>query len=180
MAVDRNFQNYPNPVNSGSWHYCRPYLSDLAKTWKTLWFQSTTSAENRSLRSHLRKVKTLCFLLTVWLENRSFLNYFTKKASQAQSSVANLRCYCFCSELYRTFENTWTKTLQNLYCQFWGALYCRIFSERETLELSTDLCKITSIAKPYYNALMIIRFLFNVFPCHFSLCYVMVFTSWKQ
>ena len=58
-----------------------PYLSDLAKTWKTLCFQSTASAENRSLRSHLRKVKMLCFLLTVWLENRSFLNYFTKKAS---------------------------------------------------------------------------------------------------
>ena len=49
----------------------------------------------------------------------------------------------------------------------WGALYCRVFFDRETLEFSIDPCKITGIAKLYYNAFatppVITGFLLNVF-----------------
>ena len=52
-------------------------------------------------------------------------------------------------------------------------LYFGVFPDRETLKLSIDPCKITEIAKLYYNALvtspMIIRFLLNVFFLPFFL-----------
>ena len=63
----------------------------------------------------------------------------------------------------------------------WGVIYIGIFSDWETLDLSTDLCKINGIVKLYYNALvtsqMIIRFLLNVFSCPLTLRYLMVFTK---
>ena len=64
-------------------------------------------------------------------------------------------------------ENTCTKTLRNLCFQ-------TAFSDGETLVLSTDPCKITGIAKLYYNAHIIspviVRFCLNVFSCRFSTC----------
>ena len=61
--------------------------------------------------------------------------------------------------------------------------YISVFYDRKTLEFSTDPCKITGIAKLYCNAhvifAVIIRFLLNVFSCHFSLCYVMGFYKLK-
>ena len=66
----------------------------------------------------------------------------------------------------------------------WGVLYCGVFFDKENLELSTDPCKITGIAKLYYNAHVtspvIVTFLLNVFSCHFSWYYMMVFTSQKN
>ena len=54
----------------------------------------------------------------------------------------------------------------------WAVLYFGFFSDRETLELSTDLCNITGFAKLYCNthftSPVIIRFLFNVFFCQFT------------
>ena len=70
-------------------------------------------------------------------------------------------------------ENTWFKNSSEPLFLNLGVLYCGVFSDRETLELSTDPSKLIGIAKLYYNVLVtspvIIRFFLNVFSCRFYL-----------
>ena len=110
------------PLNCQS---CKPQLSELPKTWKTLCFPSIVCVDSRSFRSYNRKTKTICFLSTAWVDSSHFKSYLRKmkilcfpstvrvdnryfqsylqKIRSGYSSVLNFCSYCFCCESCKAF-----------------------------------------------------------------------------
>ena len=84
-----------------------------------------------------------------------------------RSLVLNFRYSNFCCELHRACWKHLDLNPSEPLLPNWGVLYRAFFSDRETLELSTDPCNISGISKLYCNAHftypVIIRFLSNVF-----------------
>ena len=142
-------------------------------------------SDNRSSKTfHLRQSQLselleLTFLSTFRIDNSHFKTYL-RKYYQLICRFLIFVLITFAVSYTKALENTWTRSLQNLCCHIKVPFIVEFFL-REANELSTDTWKIIGVTKLHYNALanlsVIIKFLLFVFPCSFSLYYIMGFTS---
>ena len=93
IRVDRSFNSYQNPDNFKSWRSCslqryltpgRHYASRqrIFQSYlkiETLCFMLTVWVDNRRFRRYQRKLKRVCFPSTVWVDSCSFQSYFWKE-----------------------------------------------------------------------------------------------------
>ena len=190
IPVKRSIQSYQSPVNFKSWHYCNlhnqlaplrrfaynqlPEFTTVAfratKKMKTRCLQLTIWVNNCSFRCYLRKLKVICFPPNLWIGNRSFqlilwlqpLLLFLLWVTQSLLKTHGLKPF---------------RTSRQIEVSF----IVESFLIEKPCFFQQDLCKITGMAKLFYNALVnspvIIRFLFKIFSCRFSLCYMMVLMS---
>ena len=138
-------------------------------------------------------MKTLCFLLTVWVDNRRcrYLKNLKSISRRVTFEIRNIITSLFGSKfpLFWMFvvsytepvENTWTKNVQNLFCRIEVSFTAYAFligkpgSFQQIHVISLKIPKLYCNA--HFTSPVIIRFLFNVFSCHFVSWYGIGFTS---
>ena len=100
--------SYHNPVNSGSWHSCRLWLSELPKkSWHSCSFQSYLTTERCYASRQLSELTTVAFRVT-----------FQKRNITSWLFGSKIPLLLFLAVSYtQRVENNWTETLQNLCCQ---------------------------------------------------------------
>ena len=154
IPVDRSVQSYQNLVNFNSWHSCS--------------FQSYLTPGRRYASHQLSKLTTVAFRAILKMKDmissffRSkfllllFLLWVTKGLlkTPGKNPFRTTAAKSFLAESF-LIKKPWN--FQQIYVR--------------SLELPNYTIMLMSPLQ------WIIRFLLNVFSCHFSLCYVMVFTS---
>ena len=113
------------------------------------------------------------------LDNRNFQSYYKKEKYYQFTLWLKISALTPFAVIYtEPVENTWTKTLQNLCCQIEVSFILESFLIGKPRSFQR-IGGFTGIAKLNYNAhvtsRVIIRFLLNIFSCHFFFCYLMGF-----